>query len=554
MASKQHDPSTGSDDAWWKKLGPGLITGAADDDPSGIATCSQGGAQHGYDIAWTVPITYPLMVGIQLASARIGRITGKGLTENFSRFCPRWLVLGLVALLLQVFLTCGRSVKVLKWLTLSLLAYVGMGFSNFIALFMIVATAATLRVLVLVCTALSSSAVLAADASNADERTLVPSLSYDSDAGFVTQGGKTDGSTYTGLLHLRLRWIVPTASAWRGTSAFVDVRNIEGGHLSELAGDAQGVTNVDGPDGSAIHELWIQHNFQWSGVSLLSGIYDLNSEFDRVQAAGLFLNSSFGITPEFAESGNTGPSIYPRTAAAVRLAARPWNGALLRAALVDGASFERPGGSHALFKRSDGVLEVVEWSMLRRPDATGDEPVAPRIFGRFAPLPTYEDKIALGVWRYSRRLHAAGATGADPDRYASEGAYAIGEWRLLGRGADAKKRLSGFAQLGFASPSTNRFGRYVGGGLVATGWLFGRDSDQVGISVASAQEGSTYRRNTIAAGVAPARAETTWEASYLSQLEPWFTLAPDVQVVTHPDADATRRTAVVLQVRSEMSF
>ena len=100
-----------------------------------------------------------------------------------------------------------------------------------------------------------------ADGSNADDRTLVPSLSYDSDAAAV-RGGQDDGATYTGLLHLRLRWIVPTASAWRGTSAFIDVRNIQGGHVSELAGDAQGVSNVDGPDGSAIHELWIQHNFQ----------------------------------------------------------------------------------------------------------------------------------------------------------------------------------------------------------------------------------------------------------------------------------------------------
>ena len=84
---------------WWKKLGPGLITGAADDDPSGIATYSQGGAQFGYGVAWTVLLTYPLMVAIQLASARIGRVTGKGLTENFYTLCPRPVVYGLVALL-----------------------------------------------------------------------------------------------------------------------------------------------------------------------------------------------------------------------------------------------------------------------------------------------------------------------------------------------------------------------------------------------------------------------------------------------------------------------
>ena len=155
--------------SWWKTLGPGLITGAADDDPSGIATYSQGGAQFGYDVAWTVLLTYPLMVAIQLASARIGRVTGKGLTESFARFCPGWAVYGLVfllmlanvinlgadlnamgasaaliagghaawfaagfgliSLLLQVFLPYERYVSVLKWLTLSLLAYVGVAFS-----------------------------------------------------------------------------------------------------------------------------------------------------------------------------------------------------------------------------------------------------------------------------------------------------------------------------------------------------------------------------------------------------------------------------------------
>jgi len=154
---------------WWRSLGPGLITGAADDDPSGIATYSQGGAQFGYDVAWTILLTYPLMVAIQLASARIGRVTGRGLADTFARFCPTWSVYGLVSLLvlanvinlgadlsamgasaaliggghaasfavafgivsllLQVFLPYARYVSVLKWLTLSLLAYVGVAFS-----------------------------------------------------------------------------------------------------------------------------------------------------------------------------------------------------------------------------------------------------------------------------------------------------------------------------------------------------------------------------------------------------------------------------------------
>jgi NRAMP (natural resistance-associated macrophage protein)-like metal ion transporter len=150
--------------SWLGKLGPGLITGAADDDPSGIATYSQAGAQFGYGMLWTVLLTYPLMVGIQMISARIGRVSGHGLATNIRRHFPAWLLYavvgallvantiniaadiaamgqavtlivggpahwyaagaGVLSLALQVMLPYRRYVRVLKWLTLALLAYV----------------------------------------------------------------------------------------------------------------------------------------------------------------------------------------------------------------------------------------------------------------------------------------------------------------------------------------------------------------------------------------------------------------------------------------------
>jgi NRAMP (natural resistance-associated macrophage protein)-like metal ion transporter len=80
-------------------LGPGLVTGAADDDPSGIATYSQAGAQFGYGLLWTVYLTTPFMIAIQLVSAQIGRVTGRGLAANVMELAPRWLLLALVFLL-----------------------------------------------------------------------------------------------------------------------------------------------------------------------------------------------------------------------------------------------------------------------------------------------------------------------------------------------------------------------------------------------------------------------------------------------------------------------
>lgn len=150
---------------FFKALGPGLITGASDDDPSGIATYSQAGAQFGYDLGWTLLFSWPLMCAIQEISARIGRVTGRGLAGNLKRHYPRSIVYVLVALLviantinlgadlgamaaalellvggpahfyvvmfavisvlLEVFVRYARYVSMLKWLTLALFAYVG---------------------------------------------------------------------------------------------------------------------------------------------------------------------------------------------------------------------------------------------------------------------------------------------------------------------------------------------------------------------------------------------------------------------------------------------
>ncbi len=146
-------------------LGPGLLTGASDDDPSGIATYSQAGAQFGFGLTWTLLFTYPLMFAIQLISAQLGRVTGHGIAGNMRRHYRRRLVLLLVGLLfaantinigadlgamaaalrllvdgpafayiagfavltvvLEVFVTYARYVLVLRWLVLSLLAYAG---------------------------------------------------------------------------------------------------------------------------------------------------------------------------------------------------------------------------------------------------------------------------------------------------------------------------------------------------------------------------------------------------------------------------------------------
>ena len=155
--------------AKFDQLGAGLVTGAADDDPSGIATYSQAGAQFGFGLLWTMVLTYPLMAAVQLVSAHIGRVTGHGLAKNMGDLLPGPVVGALVALLfaantfnigadiaamgsaaelvtgisahlytigfallslvLQLFVPYSRYSKFLKWLTLVLFTYVAVLFS-----------------------------------------------------------------------------------------------------------------------------------------------------------------------------------------------------------------------------------------------------------------------------------------------------------------------------------------------------------------------------------------------------------------------------------------
>jgi len=149
-------------------LGPGLVTGAADDDPSGIGTYSQVGAQFGYGLAWTMFFGFPLLASIQAICARIGATTGMGIAQNLRQHYPSWLLravvvlllianvinlgadlgamgavlalvvpgpvlaftvaFGIVSVLLEVFLSYERYERILKWTTLSLFAYVGVVF------------------------------------------------------------------------------------------------------------------------------------------------------------------------------------------------------------------------------------------------------------------------------------------------------------------------------------------------------------------------------------------------------------------------------------------
>jgi porin len=360
--------------------------------------------------------------------------------------------------------------------------------------------------------------------------------------------GVRQGAVYTANPNVQVSLDGDRLAGMPGRSGYLNCLWINGGQISKLVDDTQGVSSIAGPDAVRLYEAWLQYNFPDNRWSILVGRYDLNTAFYRLSSPNLFLNSSLGIGAAFGHSGfdEAGPSVFPDTSLAARVAYKPSPNTVLRAAIVDGAPLNSLNGSPSPFDPHDGMLLVAEAAFLTRP--TPDETPYMRQFhiGRHnAPLP-YDDKIAIGAWYYTAdfdELGPVGPRGVPSKHHGEAGAYLLIDRLLLQPSEDPKQRLTGFVQLGVADQAVDRTGTYIGAGLVATGFLPDRPNDEAGLAMAMARNGSAYIAGQMQAGLPVSAAETSIELSYLAQLEAWLALQPDVQYVIHPNTNPQLRDA-----------
>lgn len=383
-----------------------------------------------------------------------------------------------------------------------------------------------------------------------------PALIYDAEGFVDMSGGARRGATYLDNLNLQLMLDMERLVGWSGATIFLYGLGIHGGQPSDFAGDAQGVSSIAAPTKWTLEEAWIQQNVFGNRVSALIGRYDLNSEFYRLQAADLFLNASFGMGPEFSQSGKGGPSVFPNTSVGARVAVKPIEGIVLRGAVLDGVPVERPAGWD-VFAKGDGLLIVGEAAFLYRPPADGQLRQLPHRFrlGRAAQLPPYEAKVAVGMWHYTASFDDLSRTRSDGTPVThreSSGAYVIGDAIVYKDEVGRQLRL--FGQVGLGDARVNRFGLYTGGGVTLAGVIPGREKDEVGVGVAAAHNGSHFVDQQRNLGQRVDRAEVALELTYLAPVTSWLSIQPDLQYVVHPNTDPRVRNALVGLVRVEVAF
>lgn len=371
----------------------------------------------------------------------------------------------------------------------------------------------------------------------------------------VPRGGVARGNDALYDVDLQLQ-LDGNALGWRGGYVFLYVLGNGGTDPSRHVGDFQGVDNIAAPTTWKIFELWAEQHFLRNKASALFGLYNLNSEFDVIGSSQIFLNSSFGIGPDFSQSGLNGPSIFPTTSLALRLKAVLGSRVRVEAAVLDGVPGDPsdPYGTHLDLRASDGLLlsgEVAYFVPVGGSSGATRAARRERAFhagsvGR-EEQPVYDAKIALGTWGYTRTFPTLDPGAGSPTAH-SYGAYLLGEAHIVHQ-QGAGRGLWAFGRIGLASAAVNQVGTYVGGGLSWQGPWRTRTQDEAGIAVAAARNGTPYMDAERTAGTPSDRWEVAIEASYRMQALAWLAVHPDVQYVIHPGMAPNLRSALLMGLR-----
>lgn len=352
----------------------------------------------------------------------------------------------------------------------------------------------------------------------------------------------------------------PLAGWEGGTLTLYGLAN-HGNSISEAVGDLQAVSSIEAPPTAKLFEAWYEQTLFEERFSVLAGLYDVNSEFDVIPAASLFVHSAPGMGSELGASGKNGPSTFPVTSLAARVQTHPTDNVYFRFVAADGV----PGDlgevqrTQVDLDADDGLFLAGELGFYNLPA----EELRGRIRflkGEAAPEEKqygYFGKYAIGVWGYTTEFEDFSQLdpGGQPREVTtSPGVYALAEQRVYYEEGAPLQGLSLFARVGVADDRASLFDRYVGGGVVYSGPIPGRHKDRLGLSVAAARIGDNLRSAANLAGIEASGWEVAYELTYRARVTRWLFIQPDVQYVTNPGGNPDVDDALVVGARVVVSF
>lgn len=290
----------------------------------------------------------------------------------------------------------------------------------------------------------------------------------------------------------------------------------------KIIGDGQTASNIDNDEVIRLMEFWYEHQISDEN-SVKIGLYDLNSEFDAIETAGLFVNSSHGIGPDYSQSGEAGPSIFPSGSLGIRYLSNITDAFSYQIALLDAVPGD-PNDSQKntiQLKSEEGALVAAELNYK---------------YGNH--------RYGTGSWYYTEDIVTVNGLSTD----VGYGIYGIFEAELM-NATESEASLNSFIRLGMANESTYQVAQYLGAGLVYANFLQSRPSDSIGIAIAHAKNGSSAKKLANLDS-----SETNIEITYQSQVSERILIQPDLQYIINPGSDSTLDDSISIGIRAQFTF
>lgn len=336
---------------------------------------------------------------------------------------------------------------------------------------------------------------------------------------------------------------------WKGGETHISGLQNNGALPSKYIGDVQVADNIEAVQTIRFYEAWLQQTFWDNRISILGGVYDINFEFDYIESAALFLNSSQGMGGDLAASGLVGPSTFPATALSARLKVMPDPSWYVQVAGSDAV----PGIKHVNWEmnNNDGIFWIGELGFLLS-DGNKQESFERRSHIKRSTESSYVLKLAVGAWSYSRNYAAQRYDVNIPFSQREQGVYLLADIQSLTWIDDKLEPVSMHARVGLANDDLSRMRYYIGSGITYKGIFAGDSAGHMGLSVSIAENSELYKRQVIQPE--NSATEIAFEWTYKRLLAPWVSIQPDVQYILNPGATKEIEPALVVGIRTTISF
>jgi len=355
-------------------------------------------------------------------------------------------------------------------------------------------------------------------------------------------GGIKRGSAWMGYTDASISLDMEKLVGWNDTTTFIQFHSELGSKFNrDYVGSFVGVNNIEvGTNTAQFLHAWMQKNFYDGGLSLLAGLYAVDSEFYVTDSSSIFTQTPYGMANDL---GQSGPPIYPVGALTLRgKYTSPEKNFYAQYALSDGVPGDpnNPHGTHIQLNKGDGTFSIIEFGLT--PQASNPSTDTNQQAESF-------NKTAIGFWGYSARVDDQDPAIGNRLRHSNQGIYFLAERTLMVEKQSPSQGLSGFVRFGTANKNIHQADWTGSLGLHYRGLISGRNDDIVAIGITVSHASSVYQRLN-----ASLSSETSMEATYRMRATPWLAVQPTLQFVLQPNMNSATKNAWVAGMRLEITL